>query len=49
MYKQYRIQDFPEGGRQPLSLGQKPIIWQYFYLKLQGNERNWIDKGDTRL
>ena len=27
---QWRIQDFPDGGHQPLSLGQKPIIWQHF-------------------
>ena len=29
------------GGRQPLSLGQKPIIWQDFCRKLHENERNW--------
>ena len=32
------------GGRQPLSLGQKPIIWQDFCWKLHGNERNWAER-----
>ena len=25
---QWQIQDFPDGGRQPLIFKQKPIIWQ---------------------
>ena len=29
------------GGRKPLSLGQKPIIWQEFE-----NERIWTEKGE---
>ena len=32
------------GGRQPLSLGQKPIILQDFSQKLHGNERNWAER-----
>ena len=31
-----------QGQRQPLSFGQKPIIWQDFCQKLHGNERNWM-------
>ena len=34
-YLQWRIQDFPDGARQPLSLGQKPIIWQDFWMKMK--------------
>ena len=30
---QWRIQNFPDGGRQPLSFGQKPSIWQDFLPK----------------
>ena len=36
---QWRIQDFPGGRRKPLSLDQKPIIWQDFYQKLHEKER----------
>ena len=32
-------------GHQPMSLGQKPIIWQDFCWKLHENERNWTEKG----
>ena len=35
----------PRGGRQPLSLWQKPIIWQDFCQKLRGKKRNWTKKG----
>ena len=30
---QWQIQDFPDGGRQPLDLWQKPIMWQDFLAK----------------
>ena len=33
------------GRRQPLRLGQIPIIWQDFYRKLHENERNWTEGG----
>ena len=39
---------FPRQGRQPLSLGQKPIIWQDFCQKLHKNERNWNGGGGAR-
>ena len=39
------VADFPDGGRQPLSLGQKHIIWQDFCHKLHENERNWTGEG----
>ena len=39
------IQDFRDGGRQPLSLGQKPITGQDFCRKLHENERNWTKRG----
>ena len=32
-------------GRQPLSLGQKPITWQDFCRNLNENERNWTGRG----
>ena len=32
-------------GRQPLILGQKPIIWQDVHRKLHENERNWTERG----
>ena len=47
---QWRIQDFPGGAgrvgrRQPLNLGQKPIIWQDFCRKLHENEINRTHVG----
>ena len=36
---------FPKGRRQPVSLEQKPIIWQDFRRKLHENERNWTERG----
>ena len=30
---QLRIQDFQDGGRQPLCFGQRPIIWEDFFPK----------------
>ena len=44
------IQDFPDGdwgeGRQPLSLGQTPIIWEKkFCWKRHENERNWSKRS----
>ena len=42
---QWRIQNYPDGGRQRLNLGQKPIIWQDFCRKLHENERNWTERG----
>ena len=42
---QWRIQDFSDGERQPLSLGRKPIIWQNIHRKLHENERNWTEVG----
>ena len=41
---QWWIQDFPNGGRQPLNLGQKSIIWQDCCCELHENERNWTEK-----
>ena len=38
-------QGFPKRGRQPLYLGQKPIIWQDFCRKLHENERNWTERS----
>ena len=38
---QWWIQDFPDGGCQPLSLVQKSIIWQDCRRKLHENERNF--------
>ena len=38
---QWRIQDFLDGARQPLSLEQKPIIGQNFCQKLYESEWNW--------
>ena len=42
----WRIQYFSdgEGMQQPLSLGQKPNIWQDFCRKLRENERNWTER-----
>ena len=34
----------PGAGRQPLRLGQKPIIWQDFIKKTAWNERNWTER-----
>ena len=52
---QWRIQDFPDGGRQPLSLGQKPIIFgQIFaenHMKIKEIGASLAplpDQGDTR-
>ena len=41
-----RISQMLGGGRQPLSLGQKSIIWQAFCQKLHENEWSW-DRGDV--
>ena len=46
---QWRIQDFPDGGRQLLRRGRKPIIWHYFCQKLHENERNWTERGHASL
>ena len=40
----WRIQDFPDRGLRPLSLGQKPNILQDFCQKLHENERNWTQR-----
>ena len=43
---QWRIQDFSDGGGgQPLSVGRKHIIWQFFSRKLHENEKNWTERG----
>ena len=38
----------PDGGRHPLSLGGKTIIWQDFCRKLHENERNWTQRDGAR-
>ena len=38
---QWGVQDFPDGGHQPLNLGKKTIIWQ----ELHENQRNWTERG----
>ena len=37
------------GGGQPLSLGQKPTIWQGFCRKLHENQRNWTGEEGASL
>ena len=37
--------DFRGWERQPLSLEQKPIVWQDFFRKLHETERNWTGEG----
>ena len=42
---QWRIQDFPHGGRQSPRWGRQPIIWPNVSQKLLENERNWTREG----
>ena len=42
---QWRIQDFSDKGRRPLSFGQK----KDFCRKLHENERNWTERGSASL
>ena len=42
---QWRIQDFPDGGRQSQRWGSQPIIWPNVARKLHENERNWTQRG----
>ena len=44
-HKQWRIQDFPEEGRQPPKWGRLPIIWSKISWKLHENERIRTPEG----
>ena len=41
--RQWRIQDFPDGGGN-IGYGPKSIIWQDFCRKLLENEINWTER-----
>ena len=45
----YRIFQTRGVRHQPLILGQKPIIWQGYCLKLHENERSWTGGGGVSL
>ena len=48
-FYQWRIQDFPEGGRQPQRLVRQPIILAISSWKLHEIEKHWTKREERIL